>query len=211
MNYEQLKLEFINLLRSTKREGMENVIEELSKTDFFTAPASSRYHEAYKHGLLQHCMEVYNQLRLLVYIESKKINEDIAISDDSVTIVSLLHDVCKINSYEWAFIKNAKNEKGEWYEKFDWKKRTPELPVGHGERSVILLLRWGLKLTDEEICAIRWHMGAFDMSQYSDVRNAFNEAGNMYHLVPLLQSADMLASRVTPNTGATAKKVQEQI
>ena len=74
-------------------------------------------------------------------------------------------------------------------------------------RSVILLLRWGLKLTDEEICAIRWHMGAFDMSQYSDVKNAFNEAGNMY-IVPLQPTCCFTC---TPNTGATAKKVQEQI
>ena len=126
MNYEQLKIEFINLLRSTKREGMENVIEELSKTDFFTAPASSRYHEAYKHGLLQHCMEVYNQLRLLVYIESKKINEDIAINDELSYHCYMM--CAKLTHMSGRLLKMPKNEKGEWYEKFDWKKRTPELP-----------------------------------------------------------------------------------
>ena len=84
-----MKEEFINLLLSTKREGIEDVIAFLEKTDFFIAPASTKFHGSYEGGLLEHSMKVYEILKEKV----KHLPIELEISDDTVKIIALLHDI----------------------------------------------------------------------------------------------------------------------
>ena len=104
-----MKEEFIELLKSTKREGVDEIINFLEKTDFFKAPASTRFHGNYEGGLLEHSMKVYEILKHKV----KNSVIDINVGDDTLIIVALLHDICKANYYKVDF-RNVKNERGEW-------------------------------------------------------------------------------------------------
>ena len=138
-----MKEEFINLLKQIDREGMDKLIEFLERTDFFEAPASTRFHGCFKGGLLEHSMKVYEIL--------KTKTED----SDSVKIIALLHDVCKANFYKVDY-RNAKNEQGVW-EKVPYYTVDDTIPYGHGEKSVMMISEF-IKLTPEERYAIRWHM-----------------------------------------------------
>ena len=123
-----MKQEFIDLLRSTKREGIENLISFIEeKTDFFTAPASTRFHGSYEGGLLEHSMKVYEILRHKVQNNVMKMEWQ----DDTLIISSLLHDICKVNFYKVDY-RNAKNERGEW-EKVPYYTVDDTIPFGHGE------------------------------------------------------------------------------
>ena len=102
-----MKEQFIELLKSTNREGIENLLAFLEKTDFYAAPASTKYHGAYKGGLLEHSMKVYEILK------EKIKNEKLDVKEDTIIISALLHDICKLNFYKVDY-RNAKNEKGEW-------------------------------------------------------------------------------------------------
>jgi len=143
----ELKNEFGGLLLSTKREGIENLLAWLDGTDFYSAPASTSKHGAYEGGLLNHSMNVY---KLLV-----NFNKNIKCErEDSLIIAGLLHDVCKTNMYIKG-IKNVKTPgKREWTEKEVYMIED-ELPIGHGEKSVYLLMKH-IDLTEEEAIAIRW-------------------------------------------------------
>ena len=104
-----MKEEFLNLLRSVQREGMEDLIKFVESTDFFKAPASTRFHGNFEGGLLQHSMKVYEILK-------EKLNNTpvpMNISEDTIKIVSLLHDICKVNYYKVDY-RNAKNDLGVW-------------------------------------------------------------------------------------------------
>lgn len=133
---EERKQEFIHLLSFVERDGVQKLLEWLESTDFYTAPASTKYHGAYAGGLLEHSLNVFRRL----------VKRCPAADMDTLTIAALLHDVCKIHLYE-------KTEDGY--------RHNEQFPIGHGEKSVILILRH-MPLTDEEITAISWHMGAFD-------------------------------------------------
>ena len=103
-----MKDKFIELLRSTNREGMEDLIRFIEKSDFFKAPASTRFHGAFEGGLLEHSMKVYEILKHKV----KNSVLDLNVSDDTLIIIALLHDICKVNFYKVDYI-NAKNERAE--------------------------------------------------------------------------------------------------
>ena len=119
-----MKEEFIELLKQTNREGMENLIEFLkNKTDFFEAPASTRFHGSFKGGLLEHSMKVYEILK-------QKAGDS-----ESVRIIALLHDICKTNFYKVDY-RNAKNEQGVW-EKVPYYTIEDTIPYGHGEKSAM--------------------------------------------------------------------------
>ena len=159
-----MKEEFINLLRSTNREGMEDVINFLEKSDFFKAPASTRFHGDYEGGLLEHSMKVYEILKDKVKTASISIDTP----DESIIIMALLHDVCKANYYKVDY-RNAKNALGEW-EKVPYYTVDDTIPYGHGEKSVMMLTEY-VKLTNEEKYAIRWHMGFSEPKEnYSPLR-----------------------------------------
>ena len=181
-----MREEFINLLKSTKREGIENLIAFLEKTDFFVAPASTRFHGAYEGGLLEHSMKVYE---LLV----KKIKHtylDIKFDDTTIKIVALLHDICKLNFYKVDY-RNAKNELGVW-EKVPYYTIEDTIPYGHGEKSVMMISEY-IKLTSEEKYAIRWHMG---FTEPKELYGTIGQAYKKYPLALLLFEADLEATYV---------------
>lgn len=168
------KKDFIRLLRDTKRDGIEDLIKWLdTKTDFFIAPASTKYHLSCKGGLLQHSLNVLDQLVIQASMEVS--DEDLSQEMiNTIAIVALLHDVCKANFYIEKE-KNVKNEKGDWI-KEPFYTINDSFPVGHGEKSVILIQKF-IDLTDDEILAIRWHMGAFEPKEsYNSLSNAFNKS-----------------------------------
>ena len=148
-----MKEEFLNLLKSVERDGMPELIQFIEeKTDFFKAPASTRYHGNFEGGLLQHSMKVYEILKGKVKQSPIELN----ISEDSIKIIALLHDLCKVNFYKVDY-RNAKNALGEW-EKVPYYTIEDTIPYGHGEKSVMMLTEY-IKLTVEEKYCIRWHMG----------------------------------------------------
>ncbi len=176
--------EFKNLLKSINREGIDNLINFIDKTDFYTAPASTRFHGSYDGGLLEHSMKVYEILKHKV--ENTII--DINVPEDTLKIVALLHDICKVNFYKVDY-RNAKNEQGVW-EKVPYYTVDDTIPYGHGEKSVMMLTEY-IKLTSEEKYAIRWHMGFTEpKEQYNTLSIAFKK----YPLALLLHEADLEAT-----------------
>lgn len=148
-----LKEEFLTLYRThITRRGADKLLEWIESTDFFQAPASTRFHAAYAGGLLEHSLNVYH-----VFLE-KHFDPD-SDSMESVALCTLLHDLCKAGFYD-VEMRNRKNEQGVW-EKVPVYVVNDRFPYGHGEKSVFLIERF-LKLTTEEAVAIRWHMGGFD-------------------------------------------------
>ena len=150
---------FCELLRSTGRENIEYVIEDLDAYGFFEAPASVRNHFNYAGGLVDHSLSVYDAAVMLREgLIKKRPDLEAKLPMDSVIIASLLHDTCKANIYRLVRRKR-KNEIGVWEETEQYEVDYSGLPMGHGEKSVVMLLRSGLDLEDDEILAIRWHMG----------------------------------------------------
>lgn len=179
-----MKEQFIELLRSTKREGIENLIVFLEKTDFFEAPASTRFHGAYRGGLLEHSMKVYEIFKEKV----KNANIEINSPEDTIIITALLHDICKANFYKVDY-RNAKNELGVW-EKVPYYTIEDQIPYGHGEKSVMMISEY-IKLTPEEKYTIRWHMG---FTEPKEVYNTIGAAYKKYPLALLLFEADLETS-----------------
>ena len=174
-----MKEQFIELLKSTNREGIENLLAFLEKTDFYVAPASTKYHGAYKGGLLEHSMKVYEILK------EKIKNEKLDVKEDTIIISALLHDICKLNFYKVDY-RNAKNEKGEW-EKVPYYTIDDTIPYGHGEKSVMMISEY-IKLTNEEKYAIRWHMG---FTVPKELYGTIGQAYKKYPLALLLFEADL--------------------
>lgn len=163
------KERIIHLLRSTNREGMDNVINYLEVNDFFEMPSSLHRHHNWEGGLTQHCLGVYERL--------SKTGEDLP--EDSKIITSFLHDICKAR-------KLYKDKNGEWRER-----KEDELHIaGHGNRSVKILEKLGLDMTSEEKRAIRWHMGGWKIGERSkeEIRDFF--ATKKSDLWRLLHNAD---------------------
>lgn len=189
------KTKIINLLKKVNREGIENLIKFMQESDYFTAPASTKYHLNEEGGLATHCINVYKRLYQGYSQRAKELTGSTELDSatkESIVIVALAHDLCKCNFYKSSF-RNQKNEEtGEW-EKVPVYTVQDQSPLGHGEKSVILLLQLGVKLTEEEIYAIRWHMGGFDETVRGGFRN-LSEVYNRYELAYLLNRADMDAT-----------------
>ena len=191
------KEEFIQIYRdSIHREGADALLDYLEhRSDFFTAPASARYHGAYAGGLCEHSVNVYRCLT--AYLERERAKElyGLEVSGESAAIAALLHDVCKTGCYK-AGTRNVKGPDGRWqavptfyYE--------DSLPYGHGEKSVYILSGF-LRLTREEAMAIRWHMG---FSGDEDKR-LVGQALQQYPLAFALSVADMEATYFLENEEA---------
>ena len=198
------KIEFINLLRSTGREGIETLINWLeTKSDFFIAPSSTIYHGNYDGGLCQHSLNVYKAAKEFIKnsqttaLKEYELNK---ISDTSIIIAALLHDLCKTNFYVKEY-KNFKDETTNTWKKYQTYKCIDNFPLGHGEKSVIMIQNF-IKLTASEIIAIRWHMGIFDpgafMSPYEGP--ALKRATDECPLLNILQIADYYASHLMEYT-----------
>ena len=187
------KERFIEIFTSkVKREGADKLLEFICSpsSDFFTAPASARYHSAYEGGLCEHSINVYECL--VDYLNRDVMREKYGLnySDESIAIVSLLHDLCKMNIYKVSY-RNAKNEQGVW-EKVPYYEFDDQLPYGHGEKSVYMITPF-MKLTREEAFAIRYHMG-FSNVENQMATNSVSKAFEMYPLAFALSTADMEAT-----------------
>ena len=171
-----------------KREGADKLLEFLEKSDFFTAPASTRFHGAYEGGLLRHSLNVYECLT--AYLERERVREQykLNVSSESAAVVALLHDLCKVNFYTVS-TRNVKNEATGQWEKQPYYSINDTLPYGHGEKSVYMISGF-MRLSREEAMAIRWHMG---FSGIED-KNTIGAALEKYPLAFALSVADMEAS-----------------
>ncbi|MBP3495946.1 MAG: hydrolase [Clostridia bacterium] len=184
---------FIEIFKSKiKREGADKLLDFIMSpsSDFFTAPASARYHSAYEGGLCEHSLNVYDCL--CAYLDRDVAREKYGLnySDETIAIVSLLHDLCKMNVYKVSY-RNVKNEQGTW-EKVPYFEFDDTLPYGHGEKSVYMITPF-MKLTREEAFAIRYHMGFSNV----ETQMAINSVGKAFEMFPLafaLSTADMEAT-----------------
>ena len=178
------KEEFLALFAEhVHREGAAELMEWLQSTDFFTAPASTRFHGACAEGLVMHSLNVYKVLRSKFCRDEENM--------ESVVIAALLHDVCKANYYTVS-TRNVKNKDTGRWEEVPFYSITDELPYGHGEKSVWLIERH-MRLTVEEAMAIRWHMGGFDDAARGGCK-AISEAYDAYPLAVKLHMADLAAT-----------------
>ena len=177
-----------------RRPGSEEFLKWLESTDFFTAPASTRFHLARPGGLLEHSLHVYDRLRALYSFEKTRKERGLCKltpeEEESVAICGLLHDICKADFYV-VEMRNRKNENGEW-EKYPFYVIKDRLPYGHGEKSVYIISAY-MRLSREEAMAIRWHMGGFDDSVKGGSYTA-GEAFRQFPLAILTHLADMQAS-----------------
>ncbi|MBQ1659023.1 MAG: hydrolase [Clostridia bacterium] len=148
------KEEFINIYNENiKRSGSKELLDWMMKTDFFTAPASSKFHCACEQGLVMHSLSVYHTLVEKHFEPDKD-------SPESFAICALLHDLCKAQFYKVS-TRNVKNEETGQWEKKPFYAIEDAFPYGHGEKSVFLIERF-MRLKTSEAMAIRWHMGGFD-------------------------------------------------
>lgn len=182
------KERFISLCEQVNRKGMDNLLKWLEKSDFYTCPASSRFHGSYPGGLLEHSLNVYDELQRL-----RGAYPEIEISDESAIVAALLHDLCKVNMYTTEK-RNRKNERGEW-ESYDAYKIEEKFCFGgHGSKSVYLAQNF-IKLTPEEAVAINCHMSAFT-DDWRGVGSAFEKCPFAW----LLSVADQSATYVKEST-----------
>ena len=189
MNKEQIeqnKSTFLMLARDDiKRDGIEALLSWLEASDFFTAPASTKFHLSEEGGLCAHSINVYERLVRLCEAEW---GED-GFNRESVAIIGLFHDLCKTNIYK-VEMRNVK-ENGEWVQK-PYFAVDDSLPYGHGEKSVYMLSGF-MKLTREEAMAINWHMGGFDLRVQAGSYD-YSKAYNKYPLALMVHLADMQAT-----------------
>jgi len=176
-----------------KRDGAKELYEYLKTTDFFTSPASTKYHGNFEGGLVQHCVKVYNRFARLVECEYGK--DYLKKHDESIAIIALLHDLCKIGTYKTDY-RNVKNDQGVW-EKRPYYAYDDNLPYGHGEKSVYIISGF-MKLTREEAMAINWHMGGFDARAKDN--STINRAFAAFPLAVLFHAADILTSYLDEET-----------
>ncbi len=187
-----------------KREGLDRILAYLDKTDFYDAPSSASFHLNEKGGLCRHSINVFQT--------ALKLNEQVAtpaiqggdspftetVDEESIAISTLFHDICKVKLYH-EVQKWKKDDNGRWmsYPGYELK---DDFPLGHGEKSC-LMLSWYIRLKPEEMLAIRWHMGMFDMGENgSSLRYSFRAAMDKSPLVVLVQAADLLSANLLEKT-----------
>ncbi len=183
------------------RDGAEELLNFLTseQCDFFTAPASTRYHGAHEEGLLEHSLNVYDCLCDILARPRMREVYGIRCSEESAAIVSLLHDLCKVNFYKTGS-RNVKDETGKWVS-VPYYTIEDTLPYGHGEKSVYMISGY-MRLTRDEAFAIRYHMG------FSGPEDA-NQVGRALEMFPLayaLCMADMEATFFLEGSRETQSK-----
>ncbi len=199
-NLSALKEEFCTVYRrEIHRAGADRLLAWLETTDFFRAPSSTRFHGSYEGGLVEHSLNVYHCL--CDYMSRSRVRDVYGMdySQESIAIVSLLHDLCKVDFYQTDY-RNAKNEKGVW-EKVPYYTIRDSLPYGHGEKSVYIIsgfLYGEGRLTRDEAFAIRYHMGFTGPEDTNQIARAFEQ----FPLAFALSVADMEASYFVEGTPA---------
>ena len=198
MNIKNNITRFEAELTKVQRSGMDKLLEYIQGSDFYRAPASTKYHLACPGGLLQHSLNVLDALRGLLqwnsieshweYHTACKIVD--TIPDDSVIMMALLHDICKTHFYS-ASTRNQKNEQTGQWEKVPFYTVNDMMPLGHGAKSAMIVKQY-TTLTSQETYAIWHHMG-FNGNYENDT--AVGKSIEMYPAVLALQTADMMASK----------------
>jgi hypothetical protein len=188
------KDEFIKIYTDNiSRKGSAELLEWIQKTDFFTAPASTKFHCACEHGLVMHSVSVFNTL-----VEKHFDEENDSL--ESFAICALLHDLCNAQFYKVS-TRNVKNdETGQW-EKVPYYSVEDSFPYGHGEKSVFLIERF-MRLKLEEAMAIRWHMGGFD----DNSGYAISQAYDRYPLAVKLHLADLESTYLREKGTSTVRR-----
>jgi len=186
---EENKAEFIKIFKENiNRDGADKLLDYLlNVSDFFVAPASGRRHSAFEGGLCFHSLNVYNRFKRIIECEYGE-NYAETITDESIAIIALLHDICKVNTYTVDF-RNQKVD-GQWIQ-VPYFAYNNNLPYGHGEKSVYIISGF-MRLTREEAMAINWHMGGYDPRNQStsDLCDAFSK----FPLCVLFHAADLQAT-----------------
>lgn len=191
----ELKEKFKKALVHVDRDGMDNLVNWLeTETDFFTAPASTKFHGNYQGGLVEHSIHVLEfALTNLNWLMQYK--PELKSLKESVIIAALFHDVCKVNQYHWGdekFTKIQQDGRDRWakYESYSFK---DDLPMGHGEKSIYYIEKH-LDLTTSEILAIRWHMGYSEPGTALDglTKYAYQQA-SQDPLVKIVHAADVVS------------------
>ncbi len=174
--------------KTVQRPGADKLFSWLEQeTDFFTAPASTRFHGDHEGGLAEHSLNVYHRLQTEVTVSTGAPN----VKPETVAICGLLHDICKANFYKVSQ-RNVKNEETGRWEKQPFYQVEDQFPYGHGEKSVFLIERF-MRLKPAEAIAIRWHMGGFDDAAKGG-SYAISGAFEKYPLALLLHAADLKAT-----------------
>ena len=189
-----MKDKFIKIFKEEiRREGADTLLRWIESTDFFEAPASTRFHSSRSGGLVEHSINVYERLhtQILFGIEHPQYGrQGMDFEHESIAICGLLHDICKANFYK-VEMRNRKNEAGQW-EQYPFYVVDDQLPYGHGEKSVYIVSGF-MKLTREEAFAIRWHMGSFDESVKGG-SYSMGAAWEKFPLAVMLHIADLQAT-----------------
>ena len=186
------KQEFLKIARENiKRDGLEDLLKWLESTDFFEAPASSKFHSAEAGGLCFHSLNVYKRL---LEMAEKEYGENF--NKETITICALFHDVCKCCFYKTEY-RNVKDENGNWIKKPYYAIDDP-LPYGHGEKSVYIINGY-MRLTREEALAINWHMGGFD-KRVAGGDYQFSKAYYKYPICVMTHLADVMATYLDETT-----------
>lgn len=209
---ETPKEKFLSLCKSIERPGIRAMLSWLDKTDFYQAPASRAYHGSYTGGLLEHSLNVYNEMRRMVRAYASELSGYFScISpegnvEDSIKIISLFHDLCKVHFYTTEK-RNRKNEHGQW-ESYDAFAINEAFRFGgHGSKSVYIIQNF-MKLTPEEATAINCHMGAFGEDPKS-VGSAFESCPLAWLLSVADQSATYVVEGFNKNKADIWKRRQE--
>lgn len=195
--YEDPKELFLNVYDANiKRAGADALLSWLKTSDFFEAPASTAYHLAQPQGLVQHSLHVYNRLHSLCQLESVQSKDFVMPDEETIAIVGLLHDICKVGLYKQ--VKKSRktdacysNGKPIWEDYIGYE-HNDTIPYGHGEKSVYMISGF-MKLSREEAMAIRWHMGFTD-NDFKAGSRTLGSAFSMYPLAVLSHMADLSAT-----------------
>lgn len=195
---ERAKAEFMQIwTERVQRNYADAMLEWLEReTDFFEAPASTKHHGAHPGGLVEHSLNVYRRLRQITVLETygttlaPELAEGV---EETVAILGLLHDVCKVGVYHTETKRRKNQATGFWEDYQAYVFRDP-LPLGHGEKSLYQIARF-IRLEDHEALAIRWHMGAYDAAARTDLRD-LSAAMDATPWVWRLHEADMCAAHI---------------
>ena len=194
MGTEENRQKFERNLMRVERDGIDRLMEFIRKSDFYTAPASTKYHGAYEGGLLAHSLNVYENLHGKKYAAGLWGAELKDVPDESLIVVGLLHDICKTYYYTTE-MRNRKID-GRW-EQVPFYTVDDKIPYGHGEKSVMMVEEY-IKLTPQERYAIRWHMGPYSGTQDW---STYAEAMKKYPLCLATFEADMEATYISEREG----------
>lgn len=198
MDTELNKATFIKIYNDNiKREGSDKLLKWLENSDFFTAPASSKFHNAVAGGLCDHSLNVYRRALELYELEQAKNSKIFAnITKENIAIAALLHDICKVDFYKVSF-RNVKID-GAW-EQVPYYTVEDSLPYGHGEKSVYIISGF-MRLTRDEAMAINWHMGGFD-KRVAGGDFSISQAFEQYPFTTLIHVADIMATYMDEERG----------